>query len=116
MDWRGRALVNIFVERIWRSVKYEDIYLRGYATVPELRVGLTDDFVSYNTERRHQSLNDVTPDEVYRTASGGGAQIVDQFGEITNTPPETQKERDRRGSAAPLPGNGYPIKLDALVS
>jgi putative transposase len=116
MDGRGRALDNIFVERLWRSVKYEDVYLRGYATVPELRVGLTEYFVFYNTERRHQSLNYVTPDEVYRTASGGGAQIVDQFGETVNTPPETQKEIEHRGSAVPLHVNGYPLKLDALVS
>ena len=116
MDGRGRALDNIFVERLWRSVKYEDVYLRGYATVPELRVGLTEYFVFYNTERRHQSLNYVTPDEVYRTANGGGAQIVDQFGETTTTPPETQKEIARRGSAVPLHVNGYPLKLDALVS
>jgi putative transposase len=99
MDGRGRALDHIFVERLWRSVKYEDVYLRGYATVPELRVGLTEYFVGYNTDRRHQSLNDVTPDEVYRTASGGGARIVDQFGETANTPPKTQKEIEHRGSA-----------------
>jgi putative transposase len=113
MDGRGRALDNIFVERLWRSVKYEDVYLRGYATVPELRVGLTEYFVLYNTERRHQSLNYVKPDEVYRTASGGGAQIVDQFGETATTPPETQKETEHRGSAVPLHVNGYPLKLNA---
>jgi putative transposase len=71
--------------------------------------------VFYNTERRHQSLHDVTPDEVYRTASGGGARIVDQFGETATTPPETQHETEQRGSAVPLHGNGYPLKLTALV-
>ena len=100
---------NVCVERLWRSVTYEDVYLRGYATVSELRVGLTDHFVFYNTERLHQSLNYMTPDEVYRTASGGGAQIVDQFG-------ETAKEIDRRGSAVPLHVKGFPLKLDAIVS
>jgi len=116
MDGRGRALDNIFVERLWRSVKYEDVYLRGYATLPELLAGLTEYFVFYNTERLHQSLNYVTPDEVYRTASGGGARIVDQFGETATTPPETQHETEHRGSAVPLHVNGYPLKLKALVS
>jgi putative transposase len=116
MDGRGRALDNIFVERLWRSVKYEDVYLRGYTTMSELQLGLTDYFAFYNTERRHQSLNDVTPDEVYRTASGGGARIVDQFGKTEHTCPETQQETERRGSAIPLHVNGYPLKLNALVS
>ena len=51
MDGRGRALDNIFVERLWRSVKYEDVYLRGYTTLSELQRGLTDYVVFYNTER-----------------------------------------------------------------
>ena len=116
MDGRGRALDNIFVERLWRSVKYEDVYLRGYATLPELLAGLTEYFVFYNTARLHQSLNYMTPDEVYRTASGGGARIVDQFGETATTPLETQHETEHRGSAVPLHVNGYPLKLKALVS
>ena len=116
MDGCGRALDNIVVARLWRSVTYEDVYLRGYTTLSELQRGLTDDFVCYNMERRHQSLSYVTPDEVYRTASGGGAQIVDQFGKTANTPPETQQDIDRRGSAVPLHVNGYPLKLDAIVS
>ena len=81
MDGRGRALDNIFVERLWRSVKHEDVYLKGYATTSELLIGLTEYFVFYNTERTHQSLDYSTPDEVYRTASGGGATIVDKFSE-----------------------------------
>ncbi len=116
MDGRGRALDHIFVERLWRSVKYEDVSLRGYATLPELRAGLMEYFVFYNTERRHQSLDYVTPDEVYRTASGGGARIVDQFGETASTPPDTQQEREHRGSAVPLHVTGSPLKLEAFVS
>jgi putative transposase len=81
MDGRGRALDNIFVERLWRSVKYEDVYLKGYATLPELLLGLTEYFVFYNTERTHQALGYGTPDEVYRSARGGGARIVDKFSE-----------------------------------
>lgn len=81
MDGRGRALDNIFVERLWRSVKHEDVYLKGYANMPELQLGLTKYFEFYNTERTHQSLNYKTPDRVYQTASGGGASIVDKFKE-----------------------------------
>jgi putative transposase len=79
MDGRGRAFDNIFVERLWRSVKHEDVYLKGYASMGELLVGLTDYFAFYNGERPHQSLSNKTPNEVYRTATGGGAVIVDKF-------------------------------------
>jgi putative transposase len=85
MDGRGRALDNIFVERLWRSVKHEDIYLKGYATVPEVQLGLTKYFMFYNTERTHQSLDHSTPDVIYRTANGGGARIVDKFKERKST-------------------------------
>jgi len=66
MDGRGRALDNIFVERLWRSVKYEDVYLRGYETAPELYRGLIRYFRYYNEERPHQGLGYWTPAEVYR--------------------------------------------------
>ena len=81
MDGRGRVFDNIFVERLWRSVKYEDVYLKGYATMGELMVGLAEYFAFYNGERGHQSLhNNATPEVVYRTAMGGGALILDKFG------------------------------------
>jgi putative transposase len=81
MDGRGRAFDNIFVERLWRNVKHEDVYLNGYATMGELMVGLSKYFVLYNTERPHQSLGYKTPDLVYASASGGGALIIDKFAE-----------------------------------
>ena len=87
MDGRGRALDNIFVERLWRDVKHEDIYLKGYATLPEVQSGLTEYMVFRNSERIHQSLDYSTPDAVYRTASGGGARIVDKFKEKIIAPP-----------------------------
>ena len=87
MDGRGRALDNIFVERLWRSVKYEDIYLKGYASMPELLFGLTEYFVFYNSERPHQGLGNRTPDAVYRSGQGGGASIVDRFGGPPDTAP-----------------------------
>jgi putative transposase len=65
MDGRGRALDNIFIERLWRTVKYEDIYLKDYAIVPELEAGLADYFTFYNYERLHQSLDYRTPAEVH---------------------------------------------------
>jgi putative transposase len=71
MDGRGRCLDNVFVERLWRSVKYEDIYLCGYSTVPELRGGLGRYFPFYNEERRHQALDYRTPAEVYRQGQQG---------------------------------------------
>ena len=70
MDGRGRCLDNVFVERLWRTVKYEDIYLHGYETVPELQHGLGRYFGYYNTERLHQSLDYRTPAAVYRAARG----------------------------------------------
>jgi len=66
MDGRGRALDNVFVERLWRSVKYEDIYIQGYDTVPGLHRGLARYFAFYNDERPHQSLDYRTPAAVYR--------------------------------------------------
>jgi len=66
MDGRGRCLDNVFVERLWRTIKYEDIYLRGYETVPELIEGLRRYFRFYNEERHHQSLDYRTPATIYR--------------------------------------------------
>lgn len=65
MDGRGRALDNIFIERLWRTVKYEHVYLMDYASVPELEAGLNTYFHFYNHVRRHQSLSYQTPANVY---------------------------------------------------
>lgn len=65
MDSRGRAMDNIFTERLWRSLKYEEIYLKDYATVLEAREEITNYFKFYNYERRHQSLKYKTPAEIY---------------------------------------------------
>ena len=65
MDGKGRALDNVFVERLWRSVKYEDIYLKGYATLNEVREGLKRYFEFYNEKRPHQGIGNRTPAEVY---------------------------------------------------
>jgi putative transposase len=65
MDGRGRALDNIFVERLWRSVKYEEVYIHDYATPREARQGLARYFQFYDHERPHQALDYRTPAEVY---------------------------------------------------
>ena len=65
MDGKGRWIDNVFIERLWRSVKYEDIYLRAYETPAALRAGLTRYFDFYNTRRRHTALDRRTPDAVY---------------------------------------------------
>ncbi len=138
-DGWGRVFDNIFVERLWRSVKHEDVSLKGYATMDELRVGLTEYFAFYNGERAHQSLGQQTPEIVYRTALGGGAKIVDQFagagGETAversgtgASPPQKQnqphktkqqqtKQRQNRGSAVQLLVKSHePLKTEAILS
>jgi len=65
MDGKGRALDNVFVERLWRSVKYENIYPRGYETLREVQKGLSEYFKFYNEKRPHQGLGYRTPAEVY---------------------------------------------------
>jgi putative transposase len=65
MDSKGRAFDNIFVERLWRTIKYENIYIKGYQTIPETHSGLQEYFHFYNYKRYHQSLQNQTPWEVY---------------------------------------------------
>jgi putative transposase len=82
MDSCGRAYDNIFVERLWRTVKYEDIYLKGYENMLQAKEGLTKYFNFYNTERPHQALEYKTPWEIY---SG-----------IKDLPVEKEKEAKRK--------------------
>lgn len=65
MDGRGRCLDNIFVERLWRTVKQEDVYINHYESIADVKIGLAKFFNDYNNYRPHQSLNDKTPAEVY---------------------------------------------------
>lgn len=65
MDGRGRCMDNIFTERLWRSVKYEDIYIKSYNNAQEAKIGLRDYFNKYNNRRPHQGLGNLTPAEVY---------------------------------------------------
>jgi putative transposase len=75
MDGRGRCLDNVFVERLWRTVKYEDIYLWGYEGVPQLQQGLGRYFPYYNGVRQHQALEYRTPAAVYRQGRVGGKSV-----------------------------------------
>jgi putative transposase len=65
MDGKGRWMDNVFIERLWWSVKYQDVYLKAYGSIAEARKGLTEYFEFYNSRRRHQSLDRKTPDAVY---------------------------------------------------
>ena len=69
MDGKGRWIDNVFIERLWRSVKYEEIYLRGYANGHEAERSLSKYFAFYNARRVHETLGYATPDEVYFSAS-----------------------------------------------
>ena len=65
MDGRGRCFDNIFTERLWRTVKYENVYLNEYANITEARQGISEYFTFYNEKRRHQSLDCQTPAQIY---------------------------------------------------
>lgn len=71
-----RPSCYIFVERLWRSVKYEEVYLHDYATVTEATLGLKRYFLFYNAERQHQSLDYQTPKEVYEGQANGGIKTL----------------------------------------
>jgi putative transposase len=75
MDGRGRALDNVFVERLWRTVKYEEVYLKGYETVPVATRSLGDYFRFYNEERLHQALAYRTPAAVYHEGAVTRARL-----------------------------------------
>ena len=76
MDGQGRAFDNIMVERLWRTVKYEDVYIRDYQTPAEARLGLRRYFTYYNHRRRHSSLENLTPSRVYGLAADEEVDII----------------------------------------
>ena len=85
MDGKGRALDNIFTERLWRTVKYEEVYLHSYESPRAARQGLSRYLAFYNQARPHQALAYRTPAEVYRAAPasgpGGAARVPQPSGE-----------------------------------
>jgi putative transposase len=70
MDGKGRWMDNVFIERLWRTVKYEEVYLRAYDTVAEAKAGIGRYFDFYNATRTHQALGRRTPDEAYYQPDG----------------------------------------------
>jgi Transposase and inactivated derivatives len=89
MDGKGRATDNIFVERLWRSVKYEDIYLKSYSNGLDLQKGLIDYFDFYNYSRPHSSLSNMTPAEVFEKQPN-----YQQLSYFINKEKRRQKEKE----------------------
>lgn len=85
MDGRGRWLDNVFIERLWRSLKYEEVYLKGYADAREARAGISSWFSFYNGSRPHQALADRTPMTVWRAGMTG--RLPDNAVDMTLPPP-----------------------------
>jgi len=75
MDGRGRWMDNVFIERVWRSLKHEDVYLKGYADGREAKAGIGEYFAFYNERRLHQALGDRTPMAVWREGAAPGAPL-----------------------------------------
>ena len=94
MDGRGRFLDNIFIERLWRSLKYEDIFIRAYTLVSEARSGIAAWFAFYNDKRLHQALGYRTPRETFEAAPACG--YVDNASALTTSPqaPPQQQQKD----------------------
>jgi putative transposase len=93
MDGKGRYLDNIFIERLWRSLKYEDIYIKAYPSVQEARRGIGDWLTFYNDERLHQALGYRTPREMFQAPGTYG--YVDNASALTTYPQAHQRqERD----------------------
>ena len=93
MDGRGRWIDNVFIERLWRSLKYEDIYLKGYADGREAARGIAEWIAFYNERRPHQALTDRAPMAVWREAIAG-AEAVDMMDNAPALPtcPQPQKQ------------------------
>ena len=102
MDGRGRFLDNIFIERLWRSLKHEDIYLKHYADGREARAGIASWIAFYNDRRPHQGLGYKTPMSVWRLgttdASSAGAVDMtlrlDNAGALPTSPQQRQKPQE----------------------
>ena len=107
MDGRGRALDNVFVERLWRTVKYEEVYLRDYADGWQAEKSLGKYFDFYRDERPHQALGNRTPSEVYargRRDQNVRAQISVETDSERRTIKRNTTRKPRRGRARPLEG------------
>jgi putative transposase len=93
MDGKGRYLDNIFIERLWRSLKYENIYIQAYASVPEARCGIGDWLSFYNDKRLHQALGYRTPREVFQAPATYG--YVDNASALTTSPQAHHQQQEK---------------------
>jgi putative transposase len=95
MDGRGRWMDNVFIERLWRSLKHEDVYLKGYADGGEAKVGIAAWMDFYNTRRLHQALGYRTPMAVWRAgmAPVTAVDMVDNANALTTCPPRQQQTK-----------------------
>lgn len=93
MDGKGRFLDNIFIERLWRSLKYEEVFIHAYASVPDARLGIGAWLSFYNDERKHQSHGYRTPGEIFAAAQTCG--YVDNGRTLTTYPQEQQKQAEK---------------------
>ncbi len=107
MDGKGRCLDNIFCERLWRSLKYEEVYLKAYATVAEAKAGIAAWVTFYNDERPHQALDYATPQEFFAAAQACGyvdnasAAIADSAALVNALPtsPQAQQQQPQKGDS-----------------
>ncbi len=91
MDGKGRFLDNIFIERLWRSLKYEEVFIKAYASVGDARQGIGRWLAFYNDERPHQALGYRTPREIFEGVAAGGD--VDNASALTTSPPAPQQQQ-----------------------
>ena len=96
MDGRGRWMDNVFIERLWRSLKHEDVYLKGYADGREARTGIGDWIAFYNETRLHQALGYRAPMAVFREGSAAGAR-----GHVDNAPTAQPNRHSRALTTCP---------------
>ena len=110
MDGRGRWMDNVFIERLWRSLKYEDVYLKGYADGREAARGIAEWIAFYNERRPHQALADRTPMAVWRQAAAG-AKAVDMMDNASALPTYPQQQKQTQ-SLAPTnkPHQAVPLR------
>jgi putative transposase len=94
MDGRGRSMDNVFIERLWHSLKYEDVYLKGYADGREAKTGIGEYFAFYNERRLHQALDYRAPTAVWREGAEPRAYgHVDNASALTTCPQAEQKQQ-----------------------
>jgi putative transposase len=101
MDGRGRWMDNVFIERLWRSLKYEDVYLKGYADGREAKAGIGEYFAFYNDRRLHQAIGYRTPMDVW--CDGAAARAyghVDNADALTTCPQADQNQQQTKPLAA----------------